>query len=173
MFFVVGLFGGVASLARYRITAIMAKASMTSDTCLCQPCHDRVSLWSRPSSFLVVSKLSSIAQRWPSTATSAWMPCAGRAPCREEGEVAVADIAADQQAACPEPRFRLIIFVGFEISEFAVSPVMEPGAFGALASRQALPRPWFEVSCDLLSRTSDRRFVAQEPKWWSDLTPRT
>jgi hypothetical protein len=67
------LFGGVTSLARARITAIIAKASMTSDTWRCQPCHDRVSLWSRPSSFLVVSKLSSIAQRWPSTVTSAWM----------------------------------------------------------------------------------------------------
>jgi hypothetical protein len=31
-------------------------------------------LWSRPSSFLVVSKLSSIAQRWHSTCTSALIP---------------------------------------------------------------------------------------------------
>ena len=29
--------------------AIMANASMTKDTCRCQPCQDRVSLWSRPS----------------------------------------------------------------------------------------------------------------------------
>ena len=28
---------------------------------------------------------------------------AGRAPCREEGEITVADIAADQQAAGPKP----------------------------------------------------------------------
>jgi hypothetical protein len=27
---------------------------------------------------------------------------AGRAPCREEGEITVADIAADQKAPCPE-----------------------------------------------------------------------
>ncbi|KKA13202.1 hypothetical protein VP03_15005 [Sinorhizobium meliloti] len=39
-----GLFWGVTSLARYRITAIMAKASMTRETWRCQPCHDRVSL---------------------------------------------------------------------------------------------------------------------------------
>ena len=35
-----------------------------------QPCHDLNSLWSSPNSFLAVSKLSSIAQRWPSTLTS-------------------------------------------------------------------------------------------------------
>src|SRR3954447_9469672 len=63
------LFGGVAMLALRRMAAIMAKASMTSETCLCQPCQERVSLWSRPSSFLAVSKPSSMAQRRPSTAT--------------------------------------------------------------------------------------------------------
>ena len=68
------LFGGVTSFAWWRITAIMANASMTSDTGRCHPCQERVSLWSRPSSFLVVSKLSSIAQRWPSTCTSASIP---------------------------------------------------------------------------------------------------
>src|SRR6185312_1621494 len=34
-------------------------------------CQDLVSLWSRPSSFLAVSKASSVAQRRPSTATRA------------------------------------------------------------------------------------------------------
>lgn len=41
---ILGLFGGVASLARYRITAIMAKASMTRETWRCQPCQERVPL---------------------------------------------------------------------------------------------------------------------------------
>lgn len=41
---ILDLFGGVTSLARYRITAIMAKASMTIDTWRCQPCQERVSL---------------------------------------------------------------------------------------------------------------------------------
>ena len=67
---------------------------------------------------------------------------AERAPCREDGEITVADIAADQEAARPQPRFRLIIFVGVEISEFAVSPVMEPGALGALACRKMPPCAW-------------------------------
>ena len=57
-------------MARSRTTAIMAKASITSETCRCQPCHERVSLWVRPNSVLAVSNASSIAQRWPSTRTS-------------------------------------------------------------------------------------------------------
>src|SRR5215211_8902349 len=57
-------------LARSRTTAIMAKASITNETCRCQPCHERVSLCVRPNSVLAVSKASSMAQRWPSTRTS-------------------------------------------------------------------------------------------------------
>src|SRR6185437_13422948 len=63
-----------SALARWRMTAIMAKASMTRETWRCQPCQERVSLWSRPNSFLAVSKLSSIAQRCPSIVTSISMP---------------------------------------------------------------------------------------------------
>src|SRR5215212_4626558 len=64
------LFGGASVLALRRMAAIMVKANMTSETCRCQPCQERVSLWSRPSSFLAVSKPSSMAQRCPSTVTS-------------------------------------------------------------------------------------------------------
>src|SRR5215208_7045339 len=64
------LFGGAGVLALRRMAAIMVKANMTSETCRCQPCQERVSLWSRPSSFLAVSKPSSMAQRCPSTVTS-------------------------------------------------------------------------------------------------------
>src|SRR3954447_11122219 len=64
------LFGGADVLAWRRMAAVMTRASMTGETCGCQPCQVRVSLWSRPSSFLAVSKLSSMAQRRPSTVTS-------------------------------------------------------------------------------------------------------
>src|ERR671916_361503 len=64
------LFGGASVLALRRMAASIAKASMTSETCRCQPCQERVSLWSRPNSFLAVSKPSSMAQRCPSTLTS-------------------------------------------------------------------------------------------------------
>src|SRR3954451_7963718 len=56
------LFGGAGVLAWRRMAASMAKASMTSETCRFQPCQERVSLWSRPSSFLAVSKLSSMGE---------------------------------------------------------------------------------------------------------------
>src|SRR5215217_7490800 len=61
--------GDVRVLARWRTTAIMAKANITSDTCRCQPCHERVSLWVRRHSVFAISNASSIAQRWPSTRT--------------------------------------------------------------------------------------------------------
>src|SRR3954467_15863970 len=64
------LFGGAGMLALTRMAVSIAKASMTSETCRCQPCQERVSLWSRPNSFLAVSKPSSMAQRCPSTLTS-------------------------------------------------------------------------------------------------------
>src|SRR5919112_5575605 len=61
--------GELRLLARSRTTAIMAKASITSETCRCHPYHERVSLWVSPNSVLAVSNASSIAQRWPSTCT--------------------------------------------------------------------------------------------------------
>ena len=67
------VFGGGAAFSRLRMAPIIAKASITSETWRCQPCQEHVSLWSRPSSFLAVSKLSSIAQRCPSTLTSVSM----------------------------------------------------------------------------------------------------
>src|SRR5689334_11519803 len=68
------LFGGAGVLAFWRMAASIAKASMTSETCRCQPCQERVSLWSRPNSVLAVSKPSSMAQRRPSTATRVSIP---------------------------------------------------------------------------------------------------
>src|SRR5919107_5301485 len=61
--------GEVRLLAGWRTTAIMANASITSETCRCQPCQERVSLCVSPNSVLAVSNASSIAQRWPSTRT--------------------------------------------------------------------------------------------------------
>ena len=57
------LFGGERRrLACWRTTAIMVNASITSETCRCQPCQERVSLWVSPSSVLAVSNASSIAK---------------------------------------------------------------------------------------------------------------
>src|SRR5215217_4286953 len=64
------VFGGGSWFAWWRTAAIRAKASITSETCRCQPCQDRVSLWASPNSVLAVSNASSMAQRRSSTATS-------------------------------------------------------------------------------------------------------
>ena len=42
------VFGGGGALARQRMVASMAKASITSETWRCQPCQERLSLWSKP-----------------------------------------------------------------------------------------------------------------------------
>ena len=68
----------------------------------------------------------------------------GRAPNGEERQVAIGDIAADQQPAGPEiagPQARsvLIIFVRLEVGELELSPVVQPRAPGSLARRQPPP----------------------------------
>src|ERR1700692_1661753 len=114
------VFWGVAVFARCRIVAIMAKASITSETWRCHPCHERVSLWSSPNSFFVVSKLSSIpsgrippASRWNLDDLRPTMPLdldqrldarSGRAPGGEEGHIPVGDVAADPHAGRPPAR---------------------------------------------------------------------
>ncbi len=69
------VFGGVVKLsALWRTTASRAKASITNETCRCQPCQLRLSLWSSPNSLLAVSNASSMAHRLPSTATRVSIP---------------------------------------------------------------------------------------------------
>ena len=62
-----------------------------------------------------------------------------RAPGREEGEIAVTDIAADQQAARPQTWPVQVVFGRVEVGEFAGEPVMQPCPFGPVTRRQALP----------------------------------
>src|SRR4051794_41496569 len=57
------LFGGAGMLALRRMAASIAKASMTSETCRCQPCQERGSLWVRASSFFGGSEASPVGPR--------------------------------------------------------------------------------------------------------------
>lgn len=81
----------------------------------------------------------------------------GRAPCGEECQIAVAYVAPDQEATGPKPRFRLVVFVGIEVGEFAIDPVMKPCTFGAFTGRKTLPCFRIEIAGDLLRRAGDRR----------------
>src|SRR5829696_7197274 len=126
------LFGGAGVLALRRMAASIAKASMTSETCRCQPCQERVSLWSRPSSFLAVSKLSSMAQRCPSSYSDQHLDWgAGGAPGGEKGQLAIGDSAADQKASGPQTGQALVVFGGVKIGQFQVGPVEQPLALGS------------------------------------------
>ena len=57
----------------------------------------------------------------------------GRTPCREVGQIAVCDVSADQKAARPKAGERIIVFVGVEIGEVEIRPVVEPLALGPFA----------------------------------------
>ena len=58
-----------------------------------------------------------------------------RTPRGEEGEVAVGNIAADQQTTRPFPREGAAILDGIEIGQFEIGPIMQTRAFGSFARR--------------------------------------
>lgn len=85
---------------------------------------------------------------------------AGRAPGREEGKVITGDVAAYQQAPGPCPDCAIDVFVGFEVGELEVGPVMDTLALGALTGQQTLPRSRIEVICYLHGGARNNRLVA-------------
>ena len=152
-------FLGARILAWWRIVASMAKANMTSETWRCQPCQERLSLWSRPSSFLAVSKPSSIVQRCPSTATRVSMSGPGRAPGGEVGALAVGRAAPDQQATGPQAGARRPGTRPRQGRPIQIGPIVEPRTLGALARRQALPGGGLETLRDRLGGPGDLRLA--------------
>lgn len=59
--------------------------------------------------------------------------CADPTPGREEGEIAVGDIAADQQPTCPDTGEGVVIVAGVEIGQFEIDPIVQSCAFGPFA----------------------------------------
>ena len=94
-------FGG-DRLARYRMTAIMAKASITKETWRCQPCQvcsrcDRArTRFSRSQSCLRSPSDGLLDRHQRFDGCSRWTPGG------EEGEIAVGDMTTDQQTSCPK-----------------------------------------------------------------------
>lgn len=64
--------------------------------------------------------------------------CALRTPGGEVSQLAIWDIAADQQATCPDPVEMGIEVISVEIGQIKVSPVVEALALCARACRKAL-----------------------------------
>jgi hypothetical protein len=60
-------------------------------------------------------------------------PC--RAPGSEERQIAIGDVAADQEPARPPARSLLVLFTRLEVGEFKIGPVVQPGTLGSLTRR--------------------------------------
>jgi hypothetical protein len=161
------VFLGVILFARCWMAAIMAKASMTSETWRCQPCQDLVSLWSSPNSFLAVSKLSSIAHRCPSVPLDADQRLdrgSRRAPCGEVGEIAVGDVTSDQHAARPQAIVFFVEFFRLKMGQLEVAPVMQARNFVAVPCRQTLPVRCLQGLGNVHSSAGDLPWLIPRPK---------
>src|SRR5882757_9346604 len=65
--------------------------------------------------------------------------CCRWAPSGEEGEIAIGDMTADQQTACPQTLICAVKFFDLEIGQFEVAPIMQPRSFGSGPCREAFP----------------------------------
>ena len=148
----IGIFGGAGAFARWRMTASMAKASITSETWRCQPCQERVSLWSRPSSFLAVSKPSSIAQRCPSTLTSVSIPVPAGHQVEKKASSPSAMERRIKQAPRPQAGEAVVVLGGLKVGQLEIGPVVEPRTFGPVTGRETRPRRGGQGLGDLLRR---------------------
>src|SRR5215468_2277150 len=61
--------------------------------------------------------------------------CALGAPCREEGEIAIGDVAANQKTPRPVAVKSVAVLADLEIGQFKVGPVVSARAFGSCAGR--------------------------------------
>ena len=66
------------------------------------------------------------------------------APCGEVGEIAIGDVAPDQQAARPQAMVFFVELFSLEIGQFEVAPVMQARTFAAVPCRQTLPVRWLQ-----------------------------
>ena len=82
------------------------------------------------------------------------------APGGEEGEIAVGNVAADQQTPRPLPRQGAVVFAGIEIGQFEIGPVMQARSFGSFACRQAPPSVLGKVLRDLGGGPADKLSLA-------------
>ena len=65
--------------------------------------------------------------------------CRRWTPGGEEGEIAIGDMTTDQQTARPRALIGAVEFLGIEIGQFEIAPIMQPLSFGSVPCRQAFP----------------------------------
>jgi len=59
----------------------------------------------------------------------------GRAPGGEERQIAIGDVAPDQETTRPQAGSGLIVFGSVEVGEFEIGPVVQSGTLGSFARR--------------------------------------
>ena len=57
--------------------------------------------------------------------------CSRWTPGGEEGEVAIGDMTADQQTACPQALICAVEFFDLEIGQLEIAPILQPRSFGS------------------------------------------
>src|SRR5271155_4072672 len=82
-------------------------------------------------------------------------------PGGEEGQIAVGNVAADQET--PRPLFSgesAAVFAGIEIGEFEIGPGVQARTFGSLARRQAPPGVLGKALCNLGGGAANKLLLA-------------
>src|SRR5258707_4142465 len=65
--------------------------------------------------------------------------CSRWTPSGEEGEVTIGDATTDQQTARPQTIICTVEWLGLEVGQFEITPIVHPLSFGSGSRRQALP----------------------------------
>ena len=65
--------------------------------------------------------------------------CSSWTPGGEEGEIAIGDTTADQQATGPQTIICAVGLFGLQVGQFEITPIVQPRSFGSGPCRQALP----------------------------------
>src|SRR5208282_1628435 len=78
----------------------------------------------------------------------------------EEGQIAVGNVAADQETPRPLSGEGAVVFVGIEVGQFEIGPVMQPRAFGSLTCRQAPPCAFGKSLRDLPGGAANKLLLA-------------
>ena len=124
-------------LAWQRIVAIMANASMTSETW--HPCQERsrydikAQLIFRRLEAILDSSAAALHTHQLLDGGSCWSPGG------EKGQLVIGDGAADQKTARPKPGEACNVIAGVDIGQFHISPVMEARPLDAIARRKTFP----------------------------------
>src|SRR5208282_4109476 len=81
-------------------------------------------------------------------------------PCGKESEITVGNVAADQETPRPLSGEGAVVFVGIEVGQFEIGPVMQARAFGSLTCRQAPPCAFGKSLRDLPGGAANKLLLA-------------